>query len=124
MKTLSLAAITAFASLALANFASAQAWQDRKFQVSSTTFQEQLDTADNSNLLEGSVRKAGNRVRMCGATETMGLPLSNAGPTRFRSLETSAPGEGGHVETRDQPHAPRKNPTRRAALRRLSAINV
>jgi hypothetical protein len=38
MKTLSLAAITAFASLALANFASAQAWQDGKFQVSSPTF--------------------------------------------------------------------------------------
>src|SRR5215469_11083449 len=35
-------------------------------------------------------------------------------------------GEGGHVETRDQPWAPapRKNPARRAALRRLSAINV
>jgi Raf kinase inhibitor-like YbhB/YbcL family protein len=38
MKTLSLAAITAFASLALANFASAQDRQDGKFQVSSTTF--------------------------------------------------------------------------------------
>jgi len=38
MKTLSLAAITAFASVAVANFASAQAWQESKFQVSSTTF--------------------------------------------------------------------------------------
>jgi len=35
MKTLSLAAITAFASLALANFASAQDPQDGKFQVTS-----------------------------------------------------------------------------------------
>jgi len=45
-----------------------------------------------------------------------------AGTTFPRSRRP--PGEGGHVETRDQPHAPRKNPTRRAALRRLSAINV
>ena len=38
MKTLSIVAITAFAFLALANFASAQDRQDDKFQVSSTTF--------------------------------------------------------------------------------------
>ena len=38
MKTLSIVAITAFAFLALANFASAQDWRDDKFQVSSTTF--------------------------------------------------------------------------------------
>jgi Raf kinase inhibitor-like YbhB/YbcL family protein len=38
MKTLSIVAITAFAFLASANFASAQDRQDDKFQVSSTTF--------------------------------------------------------------------------------------
>ena len=38
MKTLSIVAITAFAFLALANFASAQDSQDHTFQVSSTTF--------------------------------------------------------------------------------------
>jgi Raf kinase inhibitor-like YbhB/YbcL family protein len=39
MKTLSSVAITTFALLALANFGSAQDWQDHKFQVSSTTFE-------------------------------------------------------------------------------------
>jgi phosphatidylethanolamine-binding protein (PEBP) family uncharacterized protein len=38
MKTLSIVAITAFAFLTLANFASAQDWQEHKFRVSSTTF--------------------------------------------------------------------------------------
>jgi hypothetical protein len=38
MKKLSIVAITAFAFLALANFAFAQDRQDDKFQVSSTTF--------------------------------------------------------------------------------------
>lgn len=39
MRTLSTIAIAAFGFLALANFASAQDWQDNKFQVSSTTFE-------------------------------------------------------------------------------------
>jgi hypothetical protein len=40
MKTLSIAAMTVFAFLALANFASAQDRQKERFQVSSTTFED------------------------------------------------------------------------------------
>jgi len=39
MRTLSIITIAAFGFLALANFASAQDWQKERFQVSSTTFE-------------------------------------------------------------------------------------